>query len=155
MPPYLDDGRPLGFADGARSIDWGMAEEMAQAGIEFGSHTLTHRALPDLGDEELAQELLDSRRAIQERLGACDALAYPFGAWDRRVEAAAARAGYAFGFTLPDGTQRRAGPLTIPRIDVDDRDRGRRFALKLSPVARRVLFSPAKSVLRRSARIRG
>jgi peptidoglycan/xylan/chitin deacetylase (PgdA/CDA1 family) len=67
---------------------------MAAGRIEFGSHTNLHRHLPGLPDEELRQELLDSRRRIAERLGSCDCLAYPFGEWDERVADAARAAGY-------------------------------------------------------------
>jgi hypothetical protein len=47
-------------------------------------------APPTLTDDELAQELLESRRRLQAPLGRCDAVAYPFGDWDSRTAAAAA-----------------------------------------------------------------
>jgi peptidoglycan/xylan/chitin deacetylase (PgdA/CDA1 family) len=159
LPPAVDAGRALDWPETRarraahprvmRSLDWHAAEAMADAGFDFGSHTNNHGHLPRLGDEELRQELLDSRRRIAERLGRCDMLAYPFGEWDARVVAAAAAAGYRLAFTLPFGSQRRAGPLTIPRIAVDHRDDERRFALKLSPLGRTVLLSPAKARLRK------
>jgi hypothetical protein len=55
-------------------------------------------APPTLTDDELAQELLESRRRLQALLGRCDAVAYPFGDWDSRTAAAAA--GYRFAFAL-------------------------------------------------------
>jgi hypothetical protein len=57
------------------------------------------RAPPTLTDDELAQELLESRRRLQAPLGRCDAVAYPFEDWDSRTAAAAA--GYRFAFALP------------------------------------------------------
>lgn len=158
LPPKVDSAGALDWAevgahverhpDVMRSLDWQMVEEMAAAGIEFGSHGLLHSHMPELGDEELRQELLDSRRAIAARLGACSTLAYPFGEWDARVARAAADTGYEFAFTLPKGHQRDAGPHSIPRVPVDSRDAPARFAAKLSPVGRRVLLSRLKEKLR-------
>lgn len=159
LPPYVDAGAPLAWPEVEerraehpevmRSLTWEMVEEMAAAGVEFGSHGLEHRRLPQLGDDELDRELRESRARIADRLGRCDSIAYPFGDWDERVAAAAQAAGYRFGFTSPTGDQRSATALSIPRLPVDQRDRPARFALKLAPAGRRVMLSPAKSVLRR------
>jgi peptidoglycan/xylan/chitin deacetylase (PgdA/CDA1 family) len=162
LPPLLDEGAPLlwrGVEYRAhehpgvmRSLTWPMAAGMAAGGHEFGSHTLTHPSLPSLGDEELRDELLGSRLRIKERLGSCDSLAYPFGHWSPRVAAAAADAGYSFAFTLPDDAQRSATPLSIPRVPVDHRDGGRRFAVKLSPAYRAFHLSRLKPLARRAMR---
>lgn len=164
LPRHLDEGAPLDWPEVAgeagrrpglmRSIDWGMAEQLVEAGWEIGSHGLTHARLTGLGDEALRQELLDSRRLIAERLGGCEMLAYPFGAWDARVAEAAAAAGYAFAFTLPFGEQSRATPLSIPRVTIDDRDRAWRFRAKLSRSGRSALFSPLRPIARRALRRR-
>jgi len=158
LPPAVDGGGPLLWPEVQErhdrhpgvftSMDWSMVEEMAEHGIDFGSHTLAHHSLPCLGDEELRQELLDSRSRIRDRLGRCDSLAYPFGHWDARVAAAAADAGYSWAFTMPSSAQRAATTLSIPRIAVDHRDDERRFSLKLTSAGRRLLLSPAKDRLR-------
>ncbi|UGS34613.1 polysaccharide deacetylase family protein [Capillimicrobium parvum] len=155
LPPAVDSGaafdwpeiRPRRDAhpEVMRSLDWPAAEAMAEAGIEFGSHTNRHLHLPALGDDELRDELLDSRRRIMERLGRCDSLAYPFGEWDPRVAAAARDAGYRHAFTLPRQGQATADLLSIPRVAIDHRDDRSRFALKLSPVGRGLLLSPART----------
>lgn len=159
IPPFVDDAAPLlwpevehhvrAYPDVMRSVDWPMVEAMAAQGVEFGAHTLTHAHLPSLSDEELMQELLDSRVRVRERLGECRSIAYPFGDWDARVAAAAAAAGYEFAFTMPKGSQAEASLLSIPRVAVDHRDGARRFLLKLTPPARRLLLSSAKTWLRR------
>lgn len=164
LPRHLDAGAPLDWPEVAgeagrrpalmRSIDWPMAEQLAAAGWEVGSHTLTHARLTDLSGEALREELLESRRLIAARLGHCDTLAYPFGAWDRRVAAAAADAGYAFAFSLPFGQQLRATRLSIPRVMVDDRDGSWRFRVKLSRSGRMALLSPLKPLARKALRRR-
>lgn len=159
VTPLVDQGAPLGWprVEGhlrahpeiMRSMTWTMVEEMAAAGHRFGSHTLSHPRLPDLDDATLGAELSDSRAEVERRLGACDAVAYPFGVWDRRVAAAAAAADYSYGFTLPYGAQTQADSLTIPRISVDHRDDERRFRLKLTAPYRALLLSRVKPAVRR------
>ena len=75
LPPYVDGAAAFNwpevaemqrsYPDVMRSLDWPMVELMAEAGIEFGAHTLTHPHLPQLGDEQLQQELLDCRQRIK------------------------------------------------------------------------------------------
>lgn len=152
LPPLVDSGASLAWPEVAadqrrfgatmRSVTWPMVEEMAEGGFSIGSHGLTHAHLAELGPEELRQELSDARARIRERLGSCETLAYPFGEWSPAVEAAAAECGYRFAFTLPTRTgQRGTTPLSIPRLNVDYRDRGLRFAAKLSYPGRRLYLS--------------
>jgi peptidoglycan/xylan/chitin deacetylase (PgdA/CDA1 family) len=162
IPPLVNEGAPLAwprverYVDAhpeiMRSLTWTMIEELRADGHEIGSHTLTHPQLPDLSDDHLRDELVEPRRRIADQLGACEAIAYPFGEWSPRVAAAAAAAGYRMGFTLPYGAQRDADVLTIPRINVDHRDDERRFRLKLTAAYRRVLLSPLKPAARRMLR---
>lgn len=166
LPTFVDTGAPLCWAgvedacaelpDVMRSMSWDMVGELAEAGMTIGSHTNSHHRLPRLGDEELRQELLDSRQRIVRRLGDCRTLAYPYGHADRRVRAAARDAGYRWAFTMPCGTRPATGPLAIPRVAIDHRDGSSRFALKLRPVARYLILSPLRGPVRRLAvRIRG
>jgi peptidoglycan/xylan/chitin deacetylase (PgdA/CDA1 family) len=168
IPPLVDSGGDFRWPevdhdraahpDVMRSMTWAMVEEMHEAGVEFGSHTTTHPDLTTCGDEELAQELLDSRRRIQERLGRCDSLAYPFNAWDERVARAAASAGYRYAFAgrrgaagQPESMSHLRRPptrMSIPRVSIDDRDTPVRFAAKLSGTGRRLLQSPVTVRLR-------
>jgi peptidoglycan/xylan/chitin deacetylase (PgdA/CDA1 family) len=160
LPPLVDAGASLAWPEVAedagrypetmRSVDWAMLEEMKEGAFEVGSHTLTHPHLPELDDERLRHELWESRARVRERLGSCDTLAYPFGEWSPRVAAAAAECGYRFAFSLPTTHgQRDAGPRSIPRVNVDYRDSGRRFEAKLSPLGRRAyLAEPLKAARR-------
>jgi peptidoglycan/xylan/chitin deacetylase (PgdA/CDA1 family) len=160
LPPLVDAGAPLLWPEVAdeaaaspqtmRSVTWEQVEEMKEGGFEIGSHGLRHASLPTLSDEELREELWDSRQQIIDRLGSCDTLAYPFGDWDARVATAAAECGYKLAFTQPTKIgQRRATPLTIPRVNVDYRDEDRRLDVKLSPNGRRLLLSPELTRSRR------
>jgi peptidoglycan/xylan/chitin deacetylase (PgdA/CDA1 family) len=162
LADHLREGAPLDWPEVAgearrrprlmRSIDWPMAEQLLEAGWDIGSHGISHARMTELTDEALAQELLDSRRRLEERLGSCDLLAYPFGDWDERVARAAATAGYSFAFSLPFGDQLRATPFSIPRVMVDDRDASWRFRAKLTTAGRAALFSPLRPLVRKALR---
>jgi peptidoglycan/xylan/chitin deacetylase (PgdA/CDA1 family) len=165
LPPLVDTAGALAWPEVAdyarhysatmRSVSWEMLGEMKEAGFEVGSHGLTHAYMPQLSAEELRQELSDSRHRIAERLGSCDTVAYPFGGWSPQVAEAASACGYRFAFTLPVKIgQRSATRFTIPRINVDYRDRGPRLAAKLSPLGRRVYLSTTLGSLRTLSRRR-
>ena len=156
LPPVVDTGERLAWPEVdvqrqryphvMQSMTWSMLEELASAGVEIGSHGLSHQHLDRLEPDELHEELLDSRRAISERIGDCRTLAYPFGDWSPRVAAAAAETGYEFAFTIPSVGQWRATRWSIPRIPVDHRDQEWRFALKLSASGRSLLLSPVRTL---------
>jgi peptidoglycan/xylan/chitin deacetylase (PgdA/CDA1 family) len=164
LPRHLDRGAPLDWPEVAgeaarrpqlmQSLDWPMAERLAEAGWEIGSHTLTHPRLTALSGEALREELLESRRLVADRLGRCELLAYPFGAWDTRVAEAARDAGYSFAFSLPFGQQLKATRMSIPRVMVDDRDSSWRFRAKLTRGGRAALFSPLRPLARKALRRR-
>jgi peptidoglycan/xylan/chitin deacetylase (PgdA/CDA1 family) len=52
-----------------RMMTWEMAREMMAAGMEMGAHTVSHPLLANLPESEARQEMLDSKIALQDRLG--------------------------------------------------------------------------------------
>ena len=119
-------------------MSWDELGEVANAGWEIGSHTRTHPHLTQLGDEEMARELGDSRTEIEDELGLpCDTIAYPYGDVDDRVTAAARAAGYRHAAALP-GRWHAPRPLEWPRVGVYQADSPWRFRLKASAAARRL-----------------
>ncbi len=106
---------------------------MRAGGIEFGAHTRSHPALPELNDAELGEQLRGSRTELEAALGEpITMLAYPFGRHDDRAKRAAGAA----GFTLACTTEAQAArpgtdPLAIPRIEIEGGDGLARFLRKL------------------------
>ncbi|HEY3967272.1 MAG TPA: polysaccharide deacetylase family protein [Planctomycetaceae bacterium] len=92
----------------SRPMNWNQVREMARAGIEFGSHTVTHPILANLTDDDLRFELVESRRAIEEQIRKpVSVICYPVGgrtAFNDRVRQAAALAGYRLGISYLPGT---------------------------------------------------
>jgi peptidoglycan/xylan/chitin deacetylase (PgdA/CDA1 family) len=162
LPPMVDAAAPLRWPEVEddvrehpgvmRSMSWEQVGEMVEAGTEIGAHTMTHPKLSTLRGEALRQELLDSRRAVIDRLGRCDLFAYPFGDRDPEVVRAVADAGYRYAFAQPTPSQGDYSRLTIPRVPVDDRDDERRFGLKLRAPVRSALLSPALGALKGALR---
>ncbi len=71
------------------------AERLEQAGMEVGSHTVTHAQLDTLNARQVRAELVDSNAVLEDTLGhRVPHLAYPHGYNSPRVRAMAARAGY-------------------------------------------------------------
>ena len=122
-------------------MTWDQLGELAEAGWEIGSHTRSHPHLTEIGDDALRDELVESKRVVEERLGRpCATLAYPYGDHDERVVAAAGAAGYAAAGTLPARLHAER-PLAWPRVGIYHDDDERRFKLKVSRVMRRLRSS--------------
>lgn len=92
----------------SRPMSWDQIREMANAGIEFGSHTVTHPILSRLEDNELWYELTESKRTLEDHLEKpVQTISYPVGgtsAFDARVRHMARSAGYKLGFSYIAGT---------------------------------------------------
>jgi peptidoglycan/xylan/chitin deacetylase (PgdA/CDA1 family) len=103
-------------------LTWGMLARLERLGVAVGSHTVSHRDLTTLSGADLATELGGSRRALERHLGhPVQWLAYPAGAEDAVVLAAARRAGYVLGLTTRPGTSQPADdPLELRRDEILD-----------------------------------
>ena len=103
-------------------------------GLELFSHTVTHARLDECDDEALAAELAGSKDSLERRFGSgIQAVCYPYGAFDRRVENAAREAGYSMGFTVePEMIGGKSDPLSLGRIQAWPDDGILEFALKCS-----------------------
>ncbi|MEZ5359235.1 MAG: polysaccharide deacetylase family protein [Candidatus Zixiibacteriota bacterium] len=85
----------------ARHMDKSQIRELREAGVLFGTHGKSHRALPLMKKETLVDELRSSRSIIEDIAGReCTLLSYPFGRHDRRVNLEALEIGYKAGLAL-------------------------------------------------------
>ncbi len=67
------------------TLSWTQIEEMSQAGMEFGSHTLNHHILPDQTPDEVRRQLAQSKAILEQHTHRpVVVLAYPIGAWSPR-----------------------------------------------------------------------
>ncbi|MET8545410.1 polysaccharide deacetylase family protein [Kitasatospora sp. NPDC004799] len=104
--------------------------EAAAAGVEIGSHGLTHRRLAGLAARDLAAQVADSRHVLEDLTGgAVDGFCYPYGSLDAAAVEAVAGAGYAYGCAVSPGAH--SGVYALPRCYVGDRDGPLHLAAKL------------------------
>jgi peptidoglycan/xylan/chitin deacetylase (PgdA/CDA1 family) len=103
---------------------------VAVAGMEIGSHGVTHPQLPGLEAHRLRAEISESKSLLSELLGyPVRGFAYPYGTMDASARRAVQEAGYDYacsGVTpISD-----LGVMALPRIIFDQRDGPVRMAAK-------------------------
>jgi peptidoglycan/xylan/chitin deacetylase (PgdA/CDA1 family) len=121
LASLLDVIIPATPPDDFSAVSWEEVHEMARIGIEFGSHTLTHPILTNVGDEQLRQELTESRTHIEAVLRRrVDQFCYPNGNYNERVAREVARAGYGSAVTTVSGLVEAGDePFTLRRIHTE------------------------------------
>lgn len=81
-----------------RPMNWEQLREMRSAGMEIGSHGVNHLMMSQLPPGDMAWEIGESRRRLEQQLGVpTQVLSYPVGgptAFDDGVVSAARAAGY-------------------------------------------------------------
>jgi peptidoglycan/xylan/chitin deacetylase (PgdA/CDA1 family)/glycosyltransferase involved in cell wall biosynthesis len=94
-------------------------QTLSRAGVEIGSHALTHPRLAELPEEDCKKEIFHSASFLCTHFpGTRLVLSYPFGSFDHRVMRLAAAAGYAGAVANFPGTfRRRINPWAIPRYN--------------------------------------
>jgi peptidoglycan/xylan/chitin deacetylase (PgdA/CDA1 family) len=133
---YARDGAPLSIPELAgddqqqlATMNWEELRAHAERGVTIGSHGVAHLRLPQLSDDELRRELVDSKEEIESELGRpCLELAYPYGDHDARVRAGARAAGYERAYGL---RERGRDPYALPRLDLYRRHSPVRALLRL------------------------
>jgi len=81
-------------------MNWQQIKELKNYGMIIGSHGLSHRNIAGLSDEELNQELMESKKILEESLNErVDYFAVPFGFYNKKVIEKAKEAGYKRVFT--------------------------------------------------------
>jgi len=102
-------------------------------GIQFGSHTRTHRRLSGATNDMLALEIGVSRKDLERSLEEpILTFAYPYGDLDREVVEATGAAGFLGACTVePRLVQVGEDPLRVPRIEIRGTDSLWHFLRKL------------------------
>jgi len=108
---------------GRSTLTWAQLKEMVQDPlVTIASHSVTHpRDLTQLSDAQMKQEIVESKRILQEQLGVpIRYFTYPEGHYDAKVIRWVKAAGYVAALTMSDVDERFAGKsddlLTISRF---------------------------------------
>jgi len=112
--------------------------EMADDGIEFGSHSMNHKWLHQLPVEEIKFEVEESKRQLEELLQTpCKVFAYPAGYFSDEARRVVEDAGHVGAVTTIYGPCDRPDPYALNRIEILRRDRFLfQFARKVEPLAK-------------------
>jgi peptidoglycan/xylan/chitin deacetylase (PgdA/CDA1 family) len=132
--------RKIGLPENAlssRVLTWDQIRTMQRAGIAFGSHTLSHPVVSRLTPAELEQELAESKRLLEEKLGSpvLD-FAFPFGKISDCSAAAIqmlSRCGYRSAVTTVPGVNTpQVNPYELRRLQVGGNGSLARFAFDVN-----------------------
>lgn len=112
---------------------------LSESGVEFGSHSVSHRRLVDLEYTELVEEVRGSKTMIEDITGqAVTLFSYPYrfpeenGSFTRLLGGLLDASGYRAGVTTAIGRSQPADDLRfLPRLPVNDRDDTRLLQAKL------------------------
>jgi len=121
-------------------LTWSEVRELHAAGVEFGSHTVTHPQLYDVPAQILGAEVLDSKLEIEQRLGSeVASFSYPYAfpehdaAFSKRLRSLLKRCGYRYGVSTIVGTITPADDAYfLPRLPVNLKDDAKLLEAKLA-----------------------
>ncbi|OIO39305.1 MAG: hypothetical protein AUJ75_01495 [Candidatus Omnitrophica bacterium CG1_02_49_10] len=101
-------------------MTWGQIEEMRDAGIDIGSHTLTHPHLPSIDENRLISEVVGSKAIIESRLGGTvKSFSYPSGGFNAMVRKEVVDAGYEVAVaTNPGKKYPKHDPYALKRLRI-------------------------------------
>jgi peptidoglycan/xylan/chitin deacetylase (PgdA/CDA1 family) len=153
-PVWPATGRPAGRLLNAEEL-----RGLHAAGMEIGSHTVSHVRLNEVDEARRREELTQSRDDIENVLGApVHSFAYPYGAWDDVCAKAVRDAGYRGACTTRTGwALRDDNPYTLRRLSVFNTDSVGSLIHKLNSGSNDVSFKTlSRQFLQRAAmRLRG
>ncbi|WP_150913211.1 polysaccharide deacetylase family protein [Marinobacter halotolerans] len=102
-----------------QGLNWDQVREVSRAGIEIGSHSVSHPILTSLDPTELENELVMSRETIEREIGQrVKAFCYPNGQpidFNERVKSAVRAAGYEYALAAFPGRETLKDPWAIHR----------------------------------------
>jgi peptidoglycan/xylan/chitin deacetylase (PgdA/CDA1 family) len=107
------------FVSYTQMMKWDSLKDAASNNVIIGSHTVSHANLKEISEQEIDQELKESRAKIIQKLGNPHGqiIAYPNGQWNEKVSKMAQKTGYSMGYTTEARTYKSSDSnFAIPRL---------------------------------------
>jgi peptidoglycan/xylan/chitin deacetylase (PgdA/CDA1 family) len=138
---YLRERKPLMSHD--------QLDQWLAAGMEVGSHSLSHRRPHELPQDEARYEIAESRTELRNMLGVpIEHFAYPFGQFTADIVELVRHAGYSSAMTVQPGVARASDDrLRLPRILVNGERGLWKFLLQVATPYERLRWRPTSIVL--------
>jgi peptidoglycan/xylan/chitin deacetylase (PgdA/CDA1 family) len=138
LPTAYIGNQPETFK-GIECLTWPQVRELRKAGVEFGSHTVTHPQLATLETAEVRYEVSASKATIEDHLGSpVTSFAYPYAfpetnrSFRRTLRGILQEAGYENGVSTIIGTSEGSGDgLFMKRLPINSCDDGPLFRAKI------------------------
>jgi peptidoglycan/xylan/chitin deacetylase (PgdA/CDA1 family) len=100
-----------------------MMRELIGAGMEIGSHTVTHPWINRMSSDDIERELENSKIALEANIGIrVNHFCYPFGWYNAEIVRAVQSAGYLSAVTVRALTSydKKLGPYFVPRVQIEN-----------------------------------
>jgi len=120
--------------NGESFLTWEEIRELANSGLDIGSHTCAHPCLPDLSLPDVMRELSESQAAVRIHTRQAEvALSYPFGQTSEQISRLASSAGYSCAIAADSGPNPQTVDLhTLSRTVIASDDDVPSFAARVS-----------------------
>ncbi len=116
-------------------LTWEQVMKMHRAGFEFGSHTLTHPHLTRIPIAKAREEITESKKALEIRLGKeIKTFCYPYGEYNQSIIQLVREAGYQGAVVTPSSGRCETSIYSIRRVGVYATDTLFSFRIKTSPL---------------------
>jgi peptidoglycan/xylan/chitin deacetylase (PgdA/CDA1 family) len=108
-------------------------KEMADYGIEFGSHTITHPRLDAIGLDEARGEIYNSKKVLEHYLNhQVKTFCYPYGAFNESIMALVEQCGYLCAVVTPNRPKIQENQYALNRVGIYYPNNILIFKLKIS-----------------------
>ena len=123
MPGWLQGKEGFRETSAYPIMSWDQIKELRQAGMEIGSHTISHPYLSKLPESEQEEEIRGSKEIIERHLKEKIAhFCYPYGDFDQRTVTLVRGAGYTTACTTAWGINKTTpDPFQIKRVLVAEK----------------------------------
>lgn len=140
LPTGYISERPAPNMENHLSLAWTHVREMSNAGVDFGSHSITHPQLALVDHRVMEREIVDSKKMIEDKLcKPVESFAYPLRfpeenkGFVARYREILSKAGYRLGVTTIIGTVSATDdPLTLRRLPLNSCDDSTLLIAKLA-----------------------
>ena len=124
-------------------MSWDQAREMDANGISIQSHTVDHKSMTDLTDDQLRMELVDSKKKAEKELGhLVNYMAYPTGTYNLHIAQMVKEAGYKAAFTIKYGNVDKASNIyaleRVPIFHTDQTNKDFMERIRYTPIFERL-----------------